>query len=150
MSERALVWLSGTEPVEEMARAVVETSEGDRSRYVDEHTGADVLTSTLSDGFDLRLNPYERATVDDPRDASFEGSVGIGTSLSFDGDEISAEVVLAYEEAADADTDDLEAYVEATRSTSFKDVYDLSFSTSGRAAVVTGKMNPEFMSLYLD
>lgn len=137
------------EAAESVAETVVETSEGEEDRYVEEVEAMEVLSGTLSAGFQQFAFTYDAEDADDPESGDFEDSIGIAGSSSLNGDVAAVEFVVAFEEPDDVDQGDLEDWVDARSGSTFDDVDDVTYSASGRAGVVSGQMDADDITGFL-
>lgn len=141
-------WSAGGDTAVETAETVVEVGSGDESRYAEENEGMAILTSNLGNGFALFAYTYEESDTDNPEQANFEHSVGIGVRGKRNGDTVNVKYVVAYEDSDDVDTDDLEDWIDEQEDGTFDDVDDLSTNASGRAGVITGTMDADDVTLF--
>jgi hypothetical protein len=135
-----------TSPVDPVARvrAVVDARTGDVARYTEASEDMQTLVDELG-----TTTFVSGATIAGPQAAEaksgrFENMVAEGSTSTFDGETVDETWVYLYERQRDVDTDALRAYVEANDDGSgesdapFATVEDISYSTNGRAAIVTG------------
>lgn len=131
------------EAAPDVAETLIGVSNGEEDRYAEESDAMGVLTGTLSNGFQRFTQTYEASDQDAPESGRFEDSVGLGASLALSGDTVDLEYVVAYEDADDVDQGDLEDWVDGQDEGTFDDVENVSYNTSGQAAIVTGQMDAD-------
>jgi hypothetical protein len=136
-------WSSDGETAVDVAETVVEVGSGGEARYVDEVEAMGVLSSNLSNGFQQYVNTYEETDEDDPEAGQFENSIGTGLTAGLNGETVNFDVVIAYEDRDDVDTDDLEDWIDEQEDNLLEDLDDVSYNQSGRAGVVSGAMDAD-------
>ncbi|GAB3689351.1 hypothetical protein GCM10028857_24580 [Salinarchaeum chitinilyticum] len=124
-------------------QAIVDTYNGNGSRYVDDSEAFAELTSTLTTGTIISGQTFEETEETEEDYGQFEGAVARGQSATVNGETSDVEWVVTFGDADDVDTGDLEDWTESSEVETFDDVDDISISTSGRSAVVTGTMDTD-------
>lgn len=130
-------------------QTVIDASEGEVQRYTEANDDMQTLVEELGSGTYYSGRTY--ATPDEPvvEYGYFENSVARGTAISIDGETSAVRTVVVYESAADADTDDLGDWVDASdgssadEGTRFADVEDISYEGNGRVGVITGTIDTD-------
>lgn len=86
--------------------------------------------------------PEVRTNVEEGR---FEGQVGFGHSMAFDGERFDVTYVVSYNSEADVDLDQIDRWIEANRDSGerFEHAYDVSVEREGRSALVSASRDTE-------
>jgi hypothetical protein len=124
----------------DIAELAIETNNGEADRYLDEVEAMGILTNNLANGFRIFSYTYEELDNDNPEGGQFENSTGLGVSGVRNGETVTVKYVVAYEDSDDVDQGDLEDFVDANEDSTFDDVENISYNTSGRAGIIKGKM----------
>lgn len=137
--------LSESETALDVAEELVEVRSGDGSRYNEESEAMDLLTNKLYNGYQISARTHEPTEADNPEETQFENSVGIGVSGKLSGDSVTVKYIVVYEDKDDVDVDDLEDWIEAAedRDRTAGELDDVKYSSSGRAGIVKGTMDPD-------
>lgn len=121
---------------------VVDTERGAESRYVATSDAFAELTSHLSSGTVMVSYTHEETEETDVGNGQFQGGVGFGQSTTIDGDTSDAQMVIPFASGVEIPTDAVEEWMNQS-SAEDVEVEDLSLSTSGRSAIVTGSYPTE-------
>ncbi|MFC3476549.1 hypothetical protein [Halobacterium litoreum] len=123
---------------------ILDTGHSGDSRYVDSDESFATLTSRLGDAHFALGRRFAERTETDLRDGRFAGAVASGFRYEFGEDTTRGLSVTVFENAADIDVDDVEAYLEYNEdSGDFSDADDLSAYREGRTANVEWSVDTE-------
>ncbi|WP_254538301.1 hypothetical protein [Halomarina litorea] len=143
-----LVWgresYQGSDAVDVVER-VIEAKAGEEDRYADENEHFTALVDRLGDGDLVYGRTREESDADDPANGEFRDLVARGTTVSLDGETADMRWALVFEDENDIDVDDVKEYVDENDGSdgTFDDLDDVSVSSSGRSAIVTGSKDAD-------
>lgn len=115
----------------------VDTERGDATRYVDDDDAFSELTSELGTTSSMNINMYEEAQQrDDPERFQFEGALGTGFALSFNGETSDYALAVVYESEDGPSESALQTAYEELISGDFSPEGDPTFTASGRVGTI--------------
>jgi len=132
----------------DVAEGMIDTGTNGDNRYVDNNDTFSTLTDKLDNGVSLSVNmpQYEVGSEDGANEnipaGNFEGVVATGQSTSINGGTTKVKWVYVYDSEGDVNQGDVDEWIEAnnTGEGSLSNYNDLSSSTDGNVATVTGKI----------
>lgn len=138
-------YLSEGETALDVTEELLDVRNGDEDRYTEESDAMDRLIGELDDGFQLWARTFEETDTDDPEAGEFVASVATGWSQSLSSTTSTFKYVVVYDDERDVDVDDLEDWYEtaAADDETLAELDDVEYSTSGRAAILEGKVDPD-------
>jgi len=130
----------------DVAEGIIDTGTDGTDRYVDNDDTFSTLTDTLNNGVTLsaRVRQHEVGSEDGADEnisaGRFEGVVAQGQADSINGGTTETQYVFVYDSQSDVNEGDVQDWVEAqdTGDGSLADLDDISVSTDGNTATVTG------------
>jgi hypothetical protein len=116
---------------------VIDTNNGDETRYVDESEAFGELTDRLGAGDVVAGSTTApvSAAESDPTNGRFESQVGRGRQITVDGGTADARWVVVFEAESDVDVDSVDQWVEASQN-QFGSWSDIAVDANGRSAVI--------------
>lgn len=132
------------DPVDQ-AETIIDTSNGDEDRYVDEEEDMKALVNALGGGTVVRGGTMEEVDEGQAESGRFDHQVAQGRTMRVNGETSKVRYVVVYEEKDDVDTGDLEDWVEENEDTDqeFDDVEDVSYKQNGRTGIIEGTMDTD-------
>lgn len=131
------------------AEDLINVNNGDEPGYTDESEAMSTLLAELGSGslsYGLTTEPVEDTEEEQAR---FEEMVGWGYAGSINGETMDLKWVYVHEDSDAVDTGDVEEWVDANNGTDqqLDDVDDIGVSQNGTAAVVTGTIETDELTL---
>lgn len=142
---------SGNDDAVDILETVLETKNGEGTRYTEDNEDFGKLADELGSGTFVVGGSQEEIDDGNPASGSFDNQVAAGARLQVNGETTDAKYVRVLEEADDYDDGDVEDWIEDTLEERDAELQEPSQSTSGRAVVVTGTIDTDeltFNSLF--
>lgn len=117
---------------------VIDTSNGEEDRYVDDNEAFGELTDKLDTEHVVSGSTMEAVDDGEPERGRFENQVADGQTLNIDGETTEGKWVIVFEEEDDVDVGDVEDWVETSQDNDgrFEDWDDVEVGSNGRSAIV--------------
>lgn len=126
--------------------AFIDTEQGEEDRYVEDNDDFDELVSHLGTGTEVSGRSHEEVEETATDLGNFEGTVASGRTETVDGEITEVKEVTLFDDGDDIDLDEYRDYVDD--SVDWEELDDVDVSRSGRAVVVTGRMDTENYKYY--
>lgn len=129
----------------DVLETMIDVSRGEEDRYRQSNDALNRLSAKVPTGALLQAETFDERRDTNVNSGTFEGSVASGSALSLNGETATGTWVVVFEDEGELDEDDLQDWTDEADDTGevFDEYDDLSVSTDGRIATVSGTIDTD-------